>query len=134
MPRILITDDEAPVRALMTDILRQSGHAVIEARNAREALELHRQEPADLIVTDMMMKDMDGTELLRRVRASSPHTPIVGISGANHGTMYLNMAKMLGAECVLSKPFTPDEFMAAVNEAFAAAQRARDATRCAERA
>jgi two-component system, cell cycle response regulator CpdR len=117
MGRILITDDEAPVRALMAAILRQSGHDVIEARSAREALELHRQDPADLIVTDMLMQEMDGTELLRRVRASSPHTPVVAVSGGARGKFYLGMAKILEAECVLEKPFTPDELLAAINEA-----------------
>lgn len=114
------------MRALMTEVLRRSGHVVVEARTAREALALHGDEPADLIVTDMVMKEMDGTELLRRVRAASPHTPVIGISGANHGKMYLNMAKMLGAEAVLAKPFTPDEFIAAVDMALAASSRERE--------
>lgn len=132
MARILITDDDPSMRALMTTVLHQAGHTVVEAHAARAALELHRQNPVDLIVTDMMMGEMDGTELLRRVRASSPHTPIIGISGANHGKMYLSMSKMLGAECVLAKPFTPDQFIAAVNEALASAQRAREASPSAE--
>lgn len=117
MARILITDDEAPVRAMMATVLRQVGYDVVEAKNAREAVEMHREAPADLIVTDLVMKDMDGTELLRRVRAFAPHTPIVGVSGARHAKIYLNMATLLGAERVLAKPFTTEAFLAAVSGA-----------------
>lgn len=105
------------MRAVMAEALRNHGHTVIEAKTAREAIEEHRRNPADLIVTDLVMKEMDGTELLRRVRAFSPHTPIVGVSGAKHGTMYLNMAKLLGAERVLAKPFSPAEFVTVVHDA-----------------
>jgi FixJ family two-component response regulator len=51
------------------------------------------------------------------VRSFSPHTPIVGVSGHRHGKIYLNMAKMLGAERVLEKPFTPEAFLSAITAA-----------------
>jgi DNA-binding response OmpR family regulator len=117
MARILVTDDEEPIRTMMAEVLLHQGHIVIQARTAREALEEHRRNPADLIVTDLVMKEMDGTELLRRVRSFSPHTPIVGVSGHRHGKIYLNMAKMLGAERVLEKPFTPEAFLSAITAA-----------------
>lgn len=119
MARILVTDDEEPVRKMMADVLRYSGHEVLEARTAREALQLHQNQRADLIVTDLVMKEMDGTELLRRVRTATPDTRVIGVSGARHGTIYLNMAKLLGAEKVLAKPFTADTFLQAVNSALA---------------
>jgi CheY-like chemotaxis protein len=120
MARILVTDDEEPMRLMMAEVLRQHGHTVIEAHTARDAVEKHRAQPADLIVTDLVMKEMDGTELLRRVHSFSPQTPIVGVSGARHGKIYLNMAKLLGAERVLAKPFTPEAFLAVVQEALGA--------------
>lgn len=116
MARILITDDEEPIRATMAAILRERGHVIVEAAGAREAVEKHRREPADLIITDLVMKDMDGTELLRRVRAFAPETPIIGISGAKHGKIYLNMAKLLGAERILAKPFEPEILLRAVDD------------------
>jgi two-component system, response regulator, stage 0 sporulation protein F len=116
MGRILIADDEQPMRMVVAAILQQHGHIVIEARDGREAVELHRSNPVDLIITDLVMKDMDGTELLRRVRPTSPDTPVIGISGNRHGKIYLNMAKMLGAARILAKPFSADELMAAVND------------------
>ena len=122
MARILITDDEEPIRAIMAAVLREYGHDVVEAKSARDAIEEHRREPADLIVTDLVMREMDGTELLRRVRLFSPHTPFIGISGARQGTIYLNMAKMLGAERVLAKPFTSDVFIDTVHATLGSAK------------
>lgn len=117
MTRILVTDDEEPVRMIMAEVLRRFGYEVDEARSARAALEQHRKHPADLIITDLVMRDMDGTELLRRVRASSPETRVIGISGDRRGTIYLNMAKLIGADRVLAKPFSPEELLQAVRTA-----------------
>jgi DNA-binding NtrC family response regulator len=122
MARILVTDDEEPVRTMMAVALRARGHTVVETRTAREALEVHRTQPFDLIVTDLVMKEMDGTELLRRLQKFSPQTPVVGVSGARHGKMYMNMAKLLGAERVLEKPFSVETFTDTVEAALGVAK------------
>ncbi|MGH7917478.1 MAG: response regulator [Candidatus Binataceae bacterium] len=119
MARILITDDDAPMRAIMAEALKHYGHTVEEATTAREALQKHREHPADLIVTDLVMREMDGTELLRRIQATSPQTPVIGVSGDRHSTIYLNMAKMLGAARILEKPFSPQEFADTVEHVLA---------------
>jgi CheY-like chemotaxis protein len=120
MARILITDDEEGMRDMMAATLAQCGHSVIEARSAREALQKHQESPADLIVTDLVMREMDGTELLRRLHVFSPHTPVIAVSGNKHSTIYLNMAKLLGANRVLAKPFSPQILADAVEEALRA--------------
>ncbi len=104
------------MRAMMGAVLRERGHVIVEAKGAREAVEKHREQRADLIITDLVMREMDGTELLRRVRTFAPETPIIAVSGAKHGKMYLNMAKLLGAERILAKPFAPEELLRAVEE------------------
>jgi CheY-like chemotaxis protein len=119
MARILITDDEAPMRALMNAALSARGHTVVEAKNARDALTVHTEAPADLIVTDLVMKDMDGIELLRRVDQGTQRVPVIAVSGNPHSKIWLNMAKMVGAECVLAKPFSCEEFVQAVELALA---------------
>lgn len=106
----------------MAMMLRAADHDVVEARTARQGIDQHRTAPFDLIVTDLVMKEMDGTELLRRVRSFSPRTAIMGVSGDRHSKIYLNMATLLGAERVLAKPFTQQEFLDAVNGAIAASQ------------
>lgn len=107
------------MRLMMAAALRAKGHEVVEARAAREAIEIHRSDPADLIITDLVMKEMDGTELLRRIRSFSPATPIIAISGARQGKIYLNMAKLLGAERILAKPVPPDLFVQTVEQVLA---------------
>jgi DNA-binding response OmpR family regulator len=124
MARILITDDEAPMRDMLASALRAAGHTVVEATNARQALALHTETPVDLFVTDLVMKDMDGTELLRRLRAMSPQTPVIAMSGNKHSTIYLNMAKLLGAQHMLAKPFEMGELVATVERLLAPAAEA----------
>jgi len=119
MARILITDDEAPMRALMAAALEARGHTIIEARSARDALTLHAETPSDLIVTDLVMKDMDGIELLRRIDSGAQRVPVIAVSGNPHSKIWLNMAKMVGAECVLAKPFACEDFVRAVEQALA---------------
>jgi CheY-like chemotaxis protein len=124
MARILITDDDEGMRSLMATVLRNAGHEIVEARGAREAVERHRENAADVIVTDLLMKDMDGTELLRRIRAFSPNTPIIAISGSRFGKIYLNMARLLGAERILAKPFASETLVQAVDQVLASASPA----------
>lgn len=93
----------------------------MEAQAAREAIALHQAERFDLIVTDLVMKEMDGTEMVRRIRAFAPETPVIAISGARQGRIYLGMAKLLGAKRVLAKPFADEEFLQAVAAALPAA-------------
>lgn len=119
MARILITDDEAPMRALMAAALTSRGHTVVEAKSAREALTLHAEAPADLIVTDLVMRDMDGIELLRRIDSGVQRVPVIAVSGNPHSKIWLNMAKLVGAECVLAKPFPFETFVTAVEQALA---------------
>ena len=124
MARILITDDEEAMRAIMATTLQMRGHEVVQAKTAREAIEKHQERRADVIITDLVMKEMDGTELLRRVRAFSS-TPVIAVSGNKHSTIYLNMAKLIGAERVLAKPFPPDALVQAVDEVLAQGQDAK---------
>lgn len=114
MARVLITDDEAPIRTLIAGILAAIGHTVIEAKSAREALRLHDEQPADLIITDLVMREMDGIELLRRVRAKSPDVPVIAVSGNSRSTIWLNMARLVGAERILAKPFSAEQLVQAV--------------------
>lgn len=102
------------MRQVIAEALRGFGHTTVEASGARETLALHRESPADLIITDLVMKEMDGIELLRRLRTFS-QTPVIAISGNRHNIIYLNMAKMLGAGRILAKPFSTQALLDAVN-------------------
>lgn len=123
MARILVTDDDPAVRSALTIALRGAGHAVEETENAREALRRQEADPADLLITDLVMDEMDGIELLRRVRSRWPGTPAIAMSGARNGRIYLKMASLLGAEFVLEKPFSCEDLLTAVGYVCRQAQR-----------
>lgn len=119
MARILLTDDDDVLRQTVAVALTTAGHTVVQARGAREALEVQRQAPAELIITDLVMKEMDGTELLRRLRGFSPDTPVIAMSGARQGRIYLNMAKLLGASRIVAKPFSFSDLLQLVDQVLA---------------
>lgn len=118
MTRILIVEDEVAVRAWLAQVLRNAGFEVLEARDGTEALRLHQAHPFELVITDIVMPDKEGLELIRELRQARPETKIIATSGSEHpGTeVYLKIAKMLGAAEVLVKPFSEQELLAAVHQ------------------
>jgi CheY-like chemotaxis protein len=118
MSRILVIDDEAAVRNLLRCILERAGHAVIDAPDGRQGLALLRRDSVDLVVTDIYMPEMDGIEVLCRMKHLAERPKIITISGASpHGMVDLNKAaRLLGADKVLMKPFDQHTFLLAVNE------------------
>jgi two-component system KDP operon response regulator KdpE len=78
-PKILVVDDEPPIRKLLRMGLTSQGYEVLEASNGRLALELLAKKPA-LVILDLGLPDIDGLELLRRIRHSQEGLPIVVLS------------------------------------------------------
>ena len=118
MARILVIEDSDPIRSFLRDTLEFAGHTVIEARNGHEGLALLPHRTVDLVITDIVMPEMEGFEVLREVRRTDPGMKIIAISGAgpDGGTNYLQTAKLMGAGKVLTKPFSVDVLLAAVND------------------
>ena len=121
MARILLIDDDDSVRMVLLLTLKHFGHTVVEARNGNEGLELFRHGGADLLITDIVMPEKDGLEVLMNLKRSQPSLKIIAISGGgrNSAEDYLQIARLMGASKVLAKPFTADVLMAAVNELLA---------------
>lgn len=121
--RILVADDESLVRDTLRVVLMKQGHAPVLVEDGRKALAELRARPFDLLITDLLMPDFDGLELITEVRRTHPAVPIVAISGGGRiaGSDYLRMAKKLGAIAVLSKPFTPDDVDAVIRTAIPSA-------------
>ena len=113
MADVLIIDDERQMRRLMSRILKAAGHTVHEATNGREGIDRFRQLRPALVITDIVMPDLDGIETIRAIRQHNPAVPILAISGTNH-TIYLRAATEFGAMAALQKPFRPDELLAAI--------------------
>jgi DNA-binding response OmpR family regulator len=118
MARILLIEDDDSVRTILLLTLTHYGHTVIEASNGREGLDLFRQGNVDLVITDIVMPEKEGFEVLMKLRRKHPSMKIIAMSGGglHNAAHYLHTAKLLGAAKVLAKPFSNETLMAAVNE------------------
>jgi CheY-like chemotaxis protein len=119
MPRILLVDDSAGLREIMKLGLQARGYEVEQAGDGRRALRLQREQPYEVVVTDLFMPEMDGIETIQTLRQEFPDIAIVAISGVptRTGADFLEVAAKLGADRVLRKPFTIPELVEAVESA-----------------
>jgi len=117
MARILIIDDEELVRFALREILENAGHNVQEAVNGRLGLEIFENHPADIVVTDIIMPQMEGIETITRLRRIAPACKIIAVSGGGRvgASNYLKLAQHMGADLVLPKPFKQDQILTAVH-------------------
>lgn len=122
MMRILIVDDEHGIRRATGSFLRRCGFETREAEDGRQALRRLRAERIDLVLCDLCMPEMDGIELILKLRSEWPEIGVVAMSGGGRmvaGDLLLDSARVLGAHEVLAKPFGLDDLEAAVERALA---------------
>jgi two-component system, OmpR family, KDP operon response regulator KdpE len=112
---VLVVDDESPIRRLLKANLSVRDFRVIEAADGQAALDIIEQEPPDLVILDLGLPDIDGMELLRRIRAAS-RVPIVVLS-SNDRVRTKVEALELGADDYVTKPFNMEEFTARLRAA-----------------
>ena len=113
--KILVVDDEPPIRKLLRTGLSTQGYEVLDAPNGKTALELLAQKP-DLVILDLGLPDIDGLELLRRIRHLQSSLPIVVLS--SRGDEAGKVAALdLGADDYVTKPFGMDELLARMRAA-----------------
>jgi DNA-binding NtrC family response regulator len=107
MPHILVIDDDDLIRSLVQRALVNAGYEVTLAPNGRKGLAAFQAAPADLVITDLVMPDMEGLEAIIEFRRRAPGLKIIAMSGGGvgWGTDYLKMAKKFGASGILNKPF-----------------------------
>jgi CheY-like chemotaxis protein len=128
MQNILIVDDEPDVRDALKRVLALAGYSVRTAGDALDAIRELERDPADLVITDIIMPKMDGVQAIDVICKAFPTTRIIAISGGgNFGisaykptaittTAYLASAQNAGAHLVLTKPFEADELIRAVEK------------------
>jgi DNA-binding response OmpR family regulator len=121
--RILIIDDEPDVRDSLGKLLARSGYEVRVLGTAAAGLEAFQREGADLVITDVIMPEQNGVDLIRALRVVGGHAPIIAISGGgNFGvsnyapgsittTAFLAAAQKVGADAVMTKPFEGKELL-----------------------
>jgi DNA-binding response OmpR family regulator len=110
---ILLVDDEDAVQKLLTYPLEKEGFRVIQARDGEEALERFAAERVDLVVLDIMLPKLDGLEVCKRLRASSPTVPIIMLT-ARDDELDKVLGLELGADDYITKPFSIREFRSRV--------------------
>ena len=108
MPKILVVEDDAVIRRMLSRILVKMGHEVAAAGDGVEALRLLDTAPFDVVITDLIMPEMEGLELIRELRKRNSPQKIIAMSGGgrNSAADYLDIAMMLTAGTTLKKPFT----------------------------
>lgn len=121
---IVVADDDPAIRSFLRHILWQLGHRVLEASNGRQAMEYLRQQPVDLLITDLLMPEQEGLETIRRARGECADLPVVAMSGG-FGEQFLGVAHQMGASAVLHKPFEADTVREMVRRILKAGQVAR---------
>ena len=118
MARILIIDDEATIRDLLIKILEREGYETMNASNGKEGIKLYRENPADLIITDLIMPEKEGIETIMELRRDFRDVKIIAMSGGGKidSDTYLQIAKTLGAIGTLAKPFYQNEVLKVIQE------------------
>jgi CheY-like chemotaxis protein len=118
MPRILIIDDNEAMRAVLSDLLTQAGYETVEAASGRAAVQVQRERPAELLITDIFMPETDGLEVILHFRQEFPAVKIIAVSGGGSRGMVelLGVARKMGAQRALIKPFSLEELLEAVAE------------------
>jgi two-component system, OmpR family, KDP operon response regulator KdpE len=124
-PRILLVDDEVSIQRAVAPLLRARGYDVDVVGTGAEALNTLRMQPPDLIVLDLGLPDIEGTEVTRRIRGESA-VPIVVLS-ARGGEADKVAALDLGADDYVTKPFGPEELLARIRVALRRVFSADDA-------
>ncbi len=121
MATILIVDDEPALRKIVRQMIESEGHVVVEADNGRAALSVFRARNPEIVITDIVMPQKDGIEMIAELRRESPAVRVVAISGGGRtrNLDVLRLAERAGADVVLAKPFTRVELIDALERAVA---------------
>ncbi|MFH1019632.1 MAG: response regulator [Pseudomonadota bacterium] len=108
MARILIVEDEHMVRELLSEVLTKAGYEVSTAENGSAAYKLCQISDFDLIITDIIMPEMDGLELIQEMKKRLPQMKIIAMSGGGRCSPqdYLEISGALGVSSTIAKPFT----------------------------
>lgn len=114
MRRILVIDDEKPIRTLLRIALEEAGYDVSEAATAEAAVALYEARPADLVITDLFMPEADAPAKILQLSCSHPGLKLIVLSGAAGQESAMALAKLFGARQIMEKPFVLKELLQAV--------------------
>ena len=118
MARVLVIDDEPQIRSMLRIMLERAGYEVEEAPDGIEGIRIYRNNPVDLIISDLIMPNKDGIGMIIELKKEFPDVKIIAMSGGglNKPEGYLEGAKKLGAQRTLTKPIDRDELLRTVGD------------------
>lgn len=122
MARVLVVEDSAAVRMALVEVVSALGHDVAAAEDGRAAIERLKTDSFDLVITDVLMPEADGVEVIKALRALDRGTRVLAVSGGAPDLpagYALRMTEMFNADAILYKPFLNDELEAVVGRLLA---------------
>lgn len=119
MKRILVIDDEKPIRVLLRTVLEEAGYEVVEAATADEAVASYEARPTDLVITDIFLPEADASAKILELVFRYPSMKVIAVSGAASQEPARRIAKLLGARKMLQKPFMIQGLLDAVQSQLA---------------
>lgn len=120
MYEILVVDDEPMIREGLKMALDLEGHNTQTASDGKEAIQFVKNKKPDLVITDIIMPECDGIEVICSLKTIAPETKIMAMSGGGriNAKDHLKIAKQLGACSILTKPFSTEELVNEINRIF----------------
>jgi CheY-like chemotaxis protein len=118
-PTVLVVDDEEVVRDLVSRMLRRAGYHVLCAVHGSDGLRRLRAEEVDVLITDMLMPEMNGIELIDAVRQERPDVKVIAVSGVDSRVRHLYTAMQRGADAMLLKPVARADLVQTVEQVMA---------------
>jgi CheY-like chemotaxis protein len=121
MAKILVIDDDALVRAVLTSILEQVGHTVLTAEDGLRGMAMFHEERPDLVITDLVMPEQQGIQTLAKIRGEDPNAKVIVMSGSGRigDTDFVAEAQALDANDIVAKPFDPEDLLRSVSRCLA---------------
>lgn len=116
MKRIIIIEDDQIIRESLKEILELNSYEVIAMESSMDLMKKIPKFKPDILITDIIMPDMDGIEIIIEAKKTLPDIKLIAISGGGmiDSENYLYTAKSLGADLTLKKPFAPDQLISAI--------------------
>jgi YesN/AraC family two-component response regulator len=118
MTHILIIDDDEQILKMLRQALERKGYKVSTAVNGREGIKLYKEIRSDVLITDIVMPEMEGLEAIRKLRKEYEDIKIIALSGGGFVSPdeYLKLAKQFGAEYTFAKPVNLNELIDAIKQ------------------
>ena len=116
MPRVLIVDDQADVRAIIAIVLRVQHFEIVEAASASEGVQAFEDSRFEIAIVDIFLHGKSGVDVITAMRESRPDLPVVAISGMTALDFVVDSPELSNVVC-LRKPFRPNELLRAIEEA-----------------